>query len=341
MIRVAFIKKHGFHLGGTEILLQRYAAYLDKEKFSVDYYSEDPAIDAQKSFLEANGVRVHLGRYPVLDLDTDIVHSVAGDTMDYWTRRRVPLVESVTLICNEKIRVPDYSVHMSEWQRREWCWRGYGSWEKSCTIPSPIDQFPTGDNLRSSLGIEPEAVVTGLIQREDDNIYSAWPLKAWERCAEPNRYFLVMGGSKRYEKQSVGMENVFFMNGRNDLEICRFYNTLDFLTHGRKDGETYGTVIADALAHGLPILSHSGFSNGHQETIGKAGYFCRWFWSYQRKMNDLFESPGLRYNLSKIASKQAEQYSRRVCMEKLESLYADILLKRATLVYDFFRKSTL
>ena len=85
---------------------------------------------------------------------------------------------------------------------------------------------------------------------------------------------MLLGGSKLYKQQSekLGINNFLQLSetGSNEY-IKKFLNTLNVFTHGRKHGETFGLVIAEAMQHSLPIISHKAESNAHVELIGKGG----------------------------------------------------------------------
>jgi hypothetical protein len=100
--KIAFVKKHGFHRGGTEIWLQRFAAYLDKNKFDVYYYSEKPWIADQANFLLNH--RVAVRSFPVDS--ANIIHTIEGEPKT-WNGSPI-VVESVSLVCNAKNRVPTW-----------------------------------------------------------------------------------------------------------------------------------------------------------------------------------------------------------------------------------------
>lgn len=325
--RIAFVKEHGFHVGGTELNLQRFAAYLDKKKYQADYYSQWPTIDSQVEFLSDHHVNVYVGFNMKGPITCDLVLGVAGDTWPIRTLRPVPLVEQVALARpgNPLGRKPDWSTHSSPWQMKQWI-KGGGDASKASVAHPPIDRHLTNLNLREELGIEPDAIVAGLLQRNDDAIYSHWPLDAYARCAGPNRYFLIMNGSQRYKEQAEQLPNVKFIPDGDDLLVCKFFNTLDFFAHGRAGGETYGGVIAEAMTHGLPVLTHVARYNGHKETMAGAGYFCFFPWTYRSSMEALYANSDLRFNFSVAASLKAVSYSRQASMTELERIF-DSLLK--------------
>ena len=56
-----------------------------------------------------------------------------------------------------------------------------------------------------------------------------------------------------------------------EFSFHKFLNTLKVYAHGRADGEQCSCAIIEALAHNLPVISHTAPSLGHMEQIGDAG----------------------------------------------------------------------
>ncbi|MGI8684757.1 MAG: hypothetical protein ACR2MO_06670 [Acidimicrobiales bacterium] len=60
-------------------------------------------------------------------------------------------------------------------------------------------------------------------------------------------HVVVLGGSSLYRDQARrnGLGRTHFLDPTADgVSISRFLNTLDVFIHGRRDGETFGTVLA-------------------------------------------------------------------------------------------------
>jgi hypothetical protein len=102
--------------------------------------------------------------------------------------------------------------------------------------------------------------------------------------------------------------------------ISRFLNTLDVFAHGRRDGETFGTVFAEAMMHGKPCLSHySPIANGQVETMGPAGLFALDTGDYATKLRRLLSDRDLYDLLAGKARPHAERYySLDTCVRRLE-----------------------
>ena len=95
---------------------------------------------------------------------------------------------------------------------------------------------------------------------------------------ESNVAFVMLGGEERYRQQArdLGIKNVFFIDFVASVEkIHEFLSTLNVFTHGRSDGEVCSAAIIEALYHGLPVISHPGWNNGHMGQIKDCGVWCQ------------------------------------------------------------------
>jgi glycosyltransferase involved in cell wall biosynthesis len=153
-----------------------------------------------------------------------------------------------------------------------------------------------------------DAPVAGFHQRIDDRIFSPVPLEAFARMGRENEYFVIMGGGTRYvaQAQSLGLAN--FRHVRHSADPARisvFLNTLDIFAHGRRDGETFGYVFAEALLHGKPCLGHSAECNAHRETMGPGGLWATTPKEYATHLRRLLDDPALRRRLAEAGRRYA------------------------------------
>jgi len=363
-IRIAFIKFGGMSSGGTERWLQMMAANLPSDQFQVDFFYCDAAPyigsdykhadtdSARLQYMEKHGVdliRFHVGAkditVPTHDwVDTDFwdhfdpsrydfVQTGKAGPVEYpYYLLQMPVVECVNLSAGVD-HSPNiaWSFHVSQWLRREWALSG-GNVAKSSVVPVPVLAPATEINLRSELGIEENAIVCGFHQRNDDAIYSPIPLVAFARIAETNYHFILMGGGESYQEQAerLGLSNVHFLGYSSDsVRISAFLNSLDIFAHGRRDGETFGTVLAEAMAHEKPCLSHAslvGNNNAQLETMGPGGLFAQDLDEYCEMLETLFENEELRKKLAQKARTHAERYySLSACVQKVANTYLQLM----------------
>lgn len=304
MIKLAFVKYGGLASGGTEIHLQTLAANLPKNLFEVDYFYCDstpyigsdwvhPDTDPfRKQYLIDNDVNlikfnveakditkkthpwVNTNFWEMFDEENyDVVISARAGHSEYpfTLINKKPLIFFVTLIAGVDNQENIYkNVLISRWQLKQWLKMG-GDLNKSIVLPllresnffdSKID---TNKKKKFSYGFH---------QRDNDEIFSEVPLRAYKMIMNNNTEFKILGGSKKYSQQASKLNLINFeqlSHTGNEEEISKFLNSLDVFAHGRNDGETFGLVFTEAMSHSLPLLSHKSHNNAQVEVIGNAG----------------------------------------------------------------------
>lgn len=360
--RIAFVKFGGLSAGGTERWLQTMAVLMQHRGFIVDYYYCDAAPyigsdfkhpdtdNHRRKFLEDNGVNLIEFKVGFKDVtkathdwvDTnfwdifdqtkyDLVQTAKAGPAEYpYNLIEIPIIEYVTLSAGvDHSANIAWSIHCSQWQRKVWMNSG-GAVSRSSVIPVIPDKPITSLNLRQSLGIPDDAFVAGLHQRDNADIFSDWPLGAFKDLPKDS-HFVLLGGSDKYVEQAhaLGIENFHKLPHSGDpITISKFLNSLDVYLHGRKDGETFGNVIAEALLHGLPCISHysSGGANAQVETIGPGGFFLESKREYRGSLLKLHGDLGLRKKLGLLGKEHAEKhFSADHATDILESLYLRII----------------
>ena len=357
--RIAFIKFGGLSAGGTERWLQEMAVQLSKLGFPIDFYYCDAAPylgstfkhagtdESRRKYLADHKVNLIEFRVKFKDLssrthnwvETDFWEvfdeskyafaqsAIAGHAEYPFFKLGIPVIDFVALSGNvNNSSNLKWTIHLSNWQRN--IWRSLGGDFKASTV-IPIPAFPpvTCDNLRSQLGIDASKIVVGFHQRNDPNIFSEVPLNAFSALKSENTHFILLGGSDRHRTQAIDLEikNVSFLDHDSSPElISKFLNTLDIFSHGRSDGETFGSVIAEAMMHSLPILSHSVKSgaNAQKETMGPAGFFVKNQGEYTKHLKLLINDAELRKQLGESGKDFAlKNYGVECAGIKLASLY--------------------
>jgi hypothetical protein len=365
-MRVAFLSYGGMDASGTSRWMQTMAAGIARYDSEVDYFYCDPAPDLGSAYqappLDGDRLEwMHNTKVRLLEYHLKVVDSrrIANNWIktDIWTLFDASKYELVQVAKAGPMEYPFYlleapvveflslgtavdngpnivwSIHCSEWQRQAWLARG-GRPESSSVISNPAYPPASAENLRAELGIPSTAVVAGFHQRSDESIFSSIPLKAFASTWKPGRYFVLMGGGKRYRKQAkeLGLKNVHFLPHSGDAGLLsRFLNTLDIYAHGRADGETFGTVLAEAIIHGKPCLTHyvEDGNNAQGETIGPAGICAQNMMEYADWLEKLFDSTELRLQFASAAAPYARQcFVVEAAVKKLYSLYSALLNKQ-------------
>ncbi|MHA2053427.1 MAG: FkbM family methyltransferase [Candidatus Hodarchaeales archaeon] len=305
-MKVAFVKFGGLSAGGTERFLQNLAVGLPKEKFEVDYYYCDSAPylgsnykhkdtdPYRKEFVEnsdVNLIKVDVGfkdvRVPTHDwVDTnfwdlfdeskyDVVISGRAGHPEYpfYKMRNVPLINILTLTAGVDNQSNIYrSIHLSEWSGN--VWKRQGGDPIRLDIQGIIQEMPqVTEDFRGEYQIK-NKFIYGFHQRDSEHISSTIPLEAYKEIESDDTAFLLLGGSHIHidKAKELKLKNFYHIPHSGDSKVIhKFLNTLDVYSHGRRDGETFGTVFVEAMYHKKPCLSHKAPANGHVEIVGNAG----------------------------------------------------------------------
>ena len=359
-IKVAFVKFCGMATGGTEKVLQTIAANLDKNKFLVDFYYCDSAPYIGSDFVHpdndldrmtycyAYGVRLIKFFVKNKDLRVPTHDWIGTDFWDIFKESRydviqtgraghpeypftlinnTPIVDSIHLAGMAEDKPNVYkTVLISKDQRDRWVSAG-GPRDRSVIIPNPVEIPDYTDSYIQELKLR-RKFVFGMHQRDDDGIFSSIPLDAYKTIESDKTHFIMLGGSARYKKQAedLGIQNITFLPTVSDLEsIHKFLNTLKVYAHGRADGEQCSCAIIEALAHNLPVISHTAPSMGHLEQIGDAGKVVSNPVEYSEVMIKLIEDKEYYKECSANAKKRYEStYGMDAIISKYAAIYEEI-----------------
>ena len=346
-IKIAFIKYGGLGAGGTERWLQELAVALNKNKFDVDYFYTGDENTDRLHFMQQNHIKLikikSIGKIPGGRewINTDlfekfdeskydiIQNAIAGEKEWPFYLLKKPLVESVHLDYGVNFTPNVYHTFLlSEWNRKKWCKMG-GIRGMSSVVPLGCELPKSSKDLRRELKIPKNAIVSGFHQRVDDNIFSEIPIYAYKANEAPNHYFVIMGGSPKYAElaKKLKLKNFIQMEHcANKERLSMFLNTLDIFAHGRRDGETLGYVIIEALLHKKPCIVHKAPSNAQRETIGPGGIYAETQEQYNRHLATLLNDTDLRAKLATDGFNYAKQkFIDTDYVKGIENKYIDIV----------------
>lgn len=201
---------------------------------------------------------------------------------------------------------------------------------------NPVEKPGTDSNLRFELGIPEHLFVLGRVGRNADDIHDPISLKAYKEIENANTLFLVLSPPPRMirEAQELGIRNIRFLPpSTDDRYLSSFYNTIDALAHARLDGETFGCVIAEAMIHGKPVITHhSHIRNSQSELVDSdCGFVVEQHDSsaYANCISTLMTNVNLRREMGEAARRKAlTQFEASVVTKKLERFYSDALRQR-------------
>lgn len=140
-----------------------------------------------------------------------------------------------------------------------------------------LPAFSSDASLREMLRLE-NRFVYGRVGRNSEDIYSPIILFSYKQVESPDTAFLYINPSPKAVEDAnrLGLSTVIFCSPTMDDEVLsKIYNTMDVFCHSNAKGETFGNGIAEAMMHGLPIVSHPGVCDWTQaqlELIGLSGH---------------------------------------------------------------------
>jgi glycosyltransferase involved in cell wall biosynthesis len=243
--------------------------------------------------------------------------------------KKLPIVDTIHLkagIDNQKNIIGVF--HLSNENLNWWVDRG-GVRYKARKVSHPIkSEILTDEDFRKELNISTKFVV-GFHQRSDPNIFSSLPLEAYINVRKDyDVTFLILGGSHLHRQffPNQIVESVRFIDSSgSQIIIDKFLNTLDIYCHGRKDGEINSTAIAEALKHGLPVISHrSDSNNGQLDQIQGCGYFAENLKDYEIALRKLLSDENHRLH---FADESRIKFEKEYEFNKQMDEIAKILIK--------------
>ncbi len=227
-------------------------------------------------------------------------------------------------------QAPHKILFPSHWLKESCSWAHGDS--RCDVLYCPIEKPLTQENMRQELNIGENIFVVGRIGRNADDIHDSISLKAYREIESSSTLFLAVSPPPKMveEALSLGIKRIQTLEPTvDDTTLSKFYNTIDVLAHARKDGETFGCVIAEAMIHGKPVVSHySDERNAQAELLREESGFVveRNDWkSYAAHLRALQNNKELRLAMGERAKKRAlENFEASVVTRRLESFYLEI-----------------
>jgi len=200
----------------------------------------------------------------------------------------------------------------------------------------PIEKPYTDQDLRNELGIGKDIFVLGRVGRNADDIHDPISLKAYKAIENEKTLFLVLAPPPIMKKEAhqLGIKNIRYLEPTVDeIFLSKFYNAIDVLAHARFDGETFGCVIAEAMIHGKPVVTHrSHLRNAQEELLDESSGFVveqHDDKKYAECLKILMKNKELKLRMGAAAKKRAlENFEAELITKKLEKMYLEELKKK-------------
>lgn len=205
---------------------------------------------------------------------------------------------------------------------------------------NPVEKPFTYADLRSEMNIPKDTFVIGRIGRNADDIHDPMSLRAYKEIENKKTLFLAISPPPIMVRDAheLGIKNIRFLDpSTDDIFLSKFYNTLDVLAHARLDGETFGCVIAEAMIHGKPVVTHlSDIRNSQAELIDESCGFVTAqhdYKSYAACLKKIMDDKVLKQKMGEAARNKAlANFEAGIVTKKLESLYFEELRRAGHLI---------
>jgi len=326
-------------LGGMGKTLQVLCKYLDKSKFDV-YTCGIVSGGVRVGEIEKYGIPVYVkpGSIDSLiqDLKIDIYHvHRSGDhelgTLPDKKPLGLKIVETNVFGALDRLTndLIDCHLFISEFCLHRYL-KKYGLLDnkiyKVFYYPIDFEEF-TGKNDKTFHN------AYGRVSRADDQKWHDVCLKIIPRISKkiPGARCHLMGVTDRVRSKinSLGVMDAVTIHD-NSLDVASFYQQIDVFTHGSRIGETFGCVIAEAMANRVPVvtLSTPREANSQVELVDHKvnGFVCRWKFQYAGAVIELLENQSLRKKFGEQAYQKAREcYDAKKIVSMHESLYAELM----------------
>ncbi len=194
------------------------------------------------------------------------------------------------------------------------------------------DPPEASDDLRTELGIPLDAFVIGRVGRADPGIHDPISVQAVARMQDHRTWFVALNPPHNMieEARTLGIKHFLAVPATADsVRLSRYYNTIDVLAHARRDGETFGCNIAEAMIHRKPVVTHlTDEMNAQGETAGGGGIVCAKgdVDAYAAALKRLRDDGSYRAKLAAAAKERADkEFAAAGLVQRLEADYLGLL----------------
>lgn len=345
-VRVLHIAK-SLGLGGTEKVMQLLVAHLDRDRFVPAVYS--PQDGERAAQIRALGIDTYVGGDLFTLLEKFRPHIVhihrAGwpepELLKPLKLARVPAVVE-TNVFGRHDPSPSAGVIDTTLFVSEFCLKRFGALYKIDArsprytfLYNPVD---TDFFARAALPDRDfSRPVAGRISRPDPGKWSRLALEFLPLIVKdiPDFRYHVIGSIPEAEDyvRMQGLErHVFFHEPvRTDDEIAEFLDGVSLLAHANDTGESFGLVIAEAMACGLPVITHPcdpPKDNAQIELVDHnvTGLVANSAEEYAAAVKFLIAHPEEARRMGRAGrEKAARLYRAQAVAKQLETIYNDLL----------------
>ena len=210
----------------------------------------------------------------------------------------------------------------------------------SCRVPTTV--IPNGIDLKIfnpkarkiKKFLNPEQrrriniLFVGRIEERKGLIYLLRAYQILEKKFQNLRLIIIGEGELKEKCQQFAknhnLKEVYFEGEKTDRELVSYYKTADIFCAPSIYGESFGVVLVEAMACGLPVVA---FANEGYKTIlkGKRGerFFAKPkdYRDLAKKLEILIKNENLRKEMGKWGQKEAKKYSWEKICDKILNFY--------------------
>jgi len=304
--RILFYHVSGLSFAGTEKFLQILAKYLNHDLYDIYFmYSPKPrscfggrALDGRLDYFENTPVKLISFNYEKLDNKYPyFVHKMSPSIFEVIKNNNIDLlitagagysefpfnvIKNIPIVLLNIFGSPSiqkniiYNICISGAVANKI--KPIVSKEKIKVMYIPSegpteDSFGNGKVLRKKLNIKDGKIIFGRIGRDSDDIFDPIGIMAFKKVVKemPWIHYLIMSSPPILRKivKEQKIPNVHFLEpSAKEEDVWTFHQAIDVLAHFRKDGESCGLNIVEAMLCGKPIISHkSRYWNAHLEYL--------------------------------------------------------------------------
>lgn len=339
----------GLGLGGTEKTMQLMVTHLDRTRYvpSVFAFEDGP----RRAQLAEAGVDVFVGGdlLRVLQrLQPAVVHLHRPGWPQPSLLRTIRLANIPAVVETNVFGRFDPSPHADVIDRHlfvsRFCLDRYGdmngvdvSGSRHRVVYNPVDTnaFSLWPRHR-----DPAALAVGRVSRADTGKWSPLALDMLPHLARmvPGFTYRVIGGTPEAREwvRANGMDaHVEFLDPvSTDEELGAFFDTVNILAHANDTGESFGLCIAEAMAAGLPVVTHPCAypkDNAQVELVeyGRTGLVASSAEEYAQAIAWLLRNPDKAHEMGEAGRTKAHRLFRAQAIAKrLESIYDELVPQR-------------
>ncbi len=213
--------------------------------------------------------------------------------------------------------------------------------EKIHVLYPPIDfsevKLHDRNEFRDRFGLSPDVPVVGNIARRDPSKWSFFLIKMAKTLLKRVKRveFLLVGAPEPMRNliKREKLEECFrIFDEIPQKEIYKFYNSIDVFAHFAKIGESFGYVIAEAMAYGKPVIVNSTpmRDNAQLEFIrnGINGFVANTPSICAKIISKLVENGEVRKKIGKKARENSKLFDARRITKVLERHYVDMAVNK-------------